>query len=85
MTALKEALERTERFDEATTEEALRQTAGSLGVAAAKLIHPLRVALTGQAVSPGIFTVLVLVGRDRALRRIDRLVQFLKDSRSGAS
>ncbi|HEV8376048.1 MAG TPA: glutamate--tRNA ligase [Candidatus Polarisedimenticolia bacterium] len=85
MTALKEALERTERFDEATTEEALRQTAESLGVAAAKLIHPLRVALTGQAVSPGIFTVLVLVGRDRALRRIDRLVQFLKDSRSGAS
>ena len=84
MTALKDTLARLERFDEGATEEALRKTAESMGVAAARLIHPLRVSLTGQSVSPGIFTVLVLVGRDRALRRIDRLLQFLA-GRSKAS
>jgi glutamyl-tRNA synthetase len=72
--ALSEALGRVEPFTEAATEEALRKTAEALGVAAAKLIHPLRVALTGQAVSPGIFTVLVLIGRDRALRRIQQVI-----------
>ena len=45
---------------------------------AAKLIHPLRVALTGQSVSPGIFQVLVLIGRDRSLDRIDRLIRHLE-------
>ncbi len=75
--ALGQALARIEPFTEESTEEALRKTAEGLGVAAAKLIHPLRVALTGQAVSPGIFTVLVLIGRDRALRRIDKAITGL--------
>jgi len=78
MKTLKQALVAVEPFDEPATEQALRRVAEGEGVAAAKLIHPLRVALTGQAVSPGVFAVLVLVGRERALRRIDRLVQFLE-------
>ncbi|WP_144095054.1 glutamate--tRNA ligase [Croceicoccus sediminis] len=36
-----------------------------------KLAQPLRAALTGQATSPGIFDVLVLLGRDESLARID--------------
>jgi len=75
MVALRDALERVEPFDEAATEAALRKAAAGMGIAAAKLIHPLRIALTGQAVSPGIFTVLTLVGREGALRRIDRLIR----------
>ena len=78
MAALREALSGVEPFDEAATEGALRKVAEGLGIPAAKLIHPLRVALTGQGVSPGIFTVLVLVGRERALARIDRLVRSLE-------
>jgi len=34
------------------------------------LIHATRVAVTGQAVSPGVFEVLELVGRDRVLSRL---------------
>ena len=79
MKELRRALAETEPFDEASTEQSLRKVAERLGIAAAKLIHPLRVALTGQAVSPGIFAVLVLVGRDRALRRIDRLIRYLEE------
>jgi glutamyl-tRNA synthetase len=35
------------------------------------LIHPTRVAVVGRAESPGIFDVLELVGRDRAVARMD--------------
>lgn len=53
------------------TEEALRALATELGVGAGKVMQPLRVALTGLAASPGMFDVLDLLGRDRALARID--------------
>jgi glutamyl-tRNA synthetase len=79
MKELRGALAEVEPFDEASTEQSLRKVAERLGIAAAKLIHPLRVALTGQAVSPGVFAVLVLVGRERALQRIDRLVRTLEE------
>jgi glutamyl-tRNA synthetase len=39
-------------------------------VGAGKLIHPLRVALTGNMASPGIFDVLVLLGRERTTQRV---------------
>lgn len=78
MRALRDALARLEPFTEPSTEAALRSLAEARGDKPADYIHPLRVALVGAAVSPGIFTVLVLIGRERALRRLDRLVAFLE-------
>ncbi len=51
-------------------EAALRSLAESRGVPAGKLFQPLRVALTGLTVSPGIFEVLLAMGRELALARI---------------
>jgi glutamyl-tRNA synthetase len=51
-------------------ESALRSLAETRGVGAGKIFQPLRVALVGSAVSPGIFDVLVLLGKERALTRI---------------
>jgi len=51
----------------------LRETADSLGVRAADLIHPLRVALTGRAVSPGLFDVMKLLGKNRVIQRIQEV------------
>ena len=59
-------------------EEALRGLADRRGEGAGDLIHPLRVALTGMAVSPGIFTVLHLTGRARTLERIEQAVDHLR-------
>jgi glutamyl-tRNA synthetase len=70
LTALAAALAELPAFDPATTEAALRQTAEARGVKAASLIHAVRVAVTGKSVSPGLFDVIALLGRDRALRRI---------------
>jgi len=78
MRALRGALAGVEPFTEEKTEQALRSLAEVRGEPAAAYIHPLRVALLGSAVSPGIFTVLVLVGKERALRRLDRLAAFLE-------
>ena len=78
MRALRVALATVEPFTEEETEKALRALAESRGDKAADYIHPLRVALVGAAVSPGVFAVLVLIGRERALRRLDRLIAFLE-------
>ena len=51
-------------------EASLKAMAGELGLGLGKLAQPLRAALTGQTTSPGIFDVLVLLGRDESLARI---------------
>jgi glutamyl-tRNA synthetase len=57
-------------FDAATLESALRDVAAARGIKAGALIHATRVAVTGQAVSPGLFDVLELVGRARVVARL---------------
>ena len=51
-------------------EAGLKALAEELGLGLGKLAQPLRAALTGQTTSPGIFDVLVLLGRDESLARI---------------
>jgi glutamyl-tRNA synthetase len=51
-------------------EASLKAMAEDLGLGLGKLAQPLRAALTGQTTSPGIFDVLVLLGRDESLARI---------------
>jgi glutamyl-tRNA synthetase len=57
------------------TSEALEATtkalAEELGLGLGKLAQPMRAALTGTTTSPGIFDVLVLLGREEALARLD--------------
>jgi len=59
-------------------EPVVRGVAEGLGVGAGKVIHPLRVALVGQASSPGIFDVLAVLGRARVLARIDAALERVR-------
>ncbi len=59
-------------------ETTLRTLAESKGLSAGKVFQPLRVALTGLGVSPGIFEVLVMQGRDLALGRVSDAVVWLR-------
>ena len=52
-------------------EQAIREVAESQGVKLGKLAQPLRAALTGRTTSPGIFDVLVLLGKGESLARIE--------------
>ncbi len=51
-------------------EEVIRSTAEKLGVKAGQIIHPCRVALSGQSRSAGIFEVMELMGAPRTVRRL---------------
>ena len=75
--AAREALADAPRWEATTLEQTLRRVAEKLGVAGGKIFQPLRVALTGLSVSPGIFEVLVMLGRDRSLARIDTALGML--------
>jgi glutamyl-tRNA synthetase len=72
------ALADTPDWSPAALEESLRPVAERRAIGAGKLFQPLRVALTGSSVSPGIFDVLTLLGRDRSLRRMDDAIRNLR-------
>jgi glutamyl-tRNA synthetase len=57
-------------WTEDATEQAVREVAEALGVKLGQVAQPLRAALTGRATSPGIFDVLVLLGREESLARV---------------
>ena len=75
--ALAAALRATDPFDEPHVEAAVRGTAAEREIKAGALIHATRVAVTGRTASPGLFEVLVLLGRERSVQRLDGLVNFL--------
>ena len=58
-------------FDEAAVGEALESVIAAKGVKPREIYQPLRVAISGTTVSPGIFESVALLGREETLRRID--------------
>jgi glutamyl-tRNA synthetase len=67
-------------WEPAAMEEGLRKLAEERGISGGKIFQPLRVALTGLTVSPGIFDVLLYVGRERSLARIGAAVSYLRQA-----
>jgi glutamyl-tRNA synthetase len=65
-------------FTPESTEKTLRRVAEEAGIKPGLLINALRVGLTGQGVAPGLFDVMRVLGRERTLSRIKRLVEYLK-------
>jgi glutamyl/glutaminyl-tRNA synthetase len=57
-------------FSEASAEQVLRSFAEKKGVKAGALINGARVVLTGQSVAPSLFSVMLVLGRDRVARRL---------------
>jgi glutamyl-tRNA synthetase len=71
LVAARAALAATEPFDQEHVETALRGVVEERGVKPRQVFQPLRVALAGSTVSPGIFETVALLGRDETLRRVD--------------
>jgi len=70
-------LEKLEKFEIASIEEAFRQLVNELGIEAKVLIHPIRVALTGKTVGPGLFEVIYCLGK---VRTKERLAKWIKNT-----
>lgn len=79
LSAVRDALAATP-WDADSLETALRALAAERSIGAGKVFQPLRVALTGLSASPGIFDVLLILGRERALRRVERAVDHINGS-----
>jgi len=79
---LADALAAVDPFCHADIESAVRGLAESLGVKAGDLIHPCRVALTGRSVSPDIFAVVQLIGREKSVERLRAAASVARDAPS---
>ena len=73
--AAREALARAEPFTVQNIERALREVVENHGVKPANVFQPVRVAIAGTTVSPGIFESVALLGKDETLARIDRALE----------
>ncbi|MEX2107762.1 MAG: glutamate--tRNA ligase [Solirubrobacterales bacterium] len=76
--AAREALAGVEEFGPTAVEEALTPLPDRLGVKPGRLYQPIRVAITGSSVSPGIFESLAVLGREQSLARIDAAIERLQ-------
>jgi glutamyl-tRNA synthetase len=65
-------LEAMNPFDQAGIEEAFRRLAAQMGWKLGRVAQPVRVALTGKTVSPGLFEVIEVLGRETVLKRLRR-------------
>lgn len=65
-------------FSEARLETVLKETAEKCGVKLGAVAQPLRLALTGRTASPGIFDVMVLLGKERTLKRIEAALTMME-------
>jgi glutamyl-tRNA synthetase len=70
VTAAREELERVEPFAAPEIEAALRALAEQLELSPRKAFEPIRIAVTGSKISPGLFESLELLGKDETLRRL---------------
>jgi glutamyl-tRNA synthetase len=68
---VRDALAQEGSFDEAAVRERLESVVRRREMKPREVYQPLRVALTGGTVSPGMFESVALLGRDETLRRID--------------
>lgn len=70
-----ERVERLESFEVVTIETEFRELIAELGIRSKELIHPLRVALTGKTIGPGLFDVIYYLGKKKTRQRLSRWIK----------
>jgi glutamyl-tRNA synthetase len=71
----KNQLANCEPFDPPTLEKLLHDFVAAEGIKTGQIVHPLRVALTGKSIGPGLFDILAILGRETSMIRIERARQ----------
>ena len=75
---LSEAYQALGEFSLETTEKLLREVGERHDIKAGKFIGAIRVALTGKTAAPGIFDVIVTLGKERTLQRLRQILTILQ-------
>ena len=72
---LRDAFRKVSPFDAASLEAALKAVAGELGVKAGVLVHPARLALTGAPSGPSLYHLIAVLGKERTLAQMDKVLK----------
>ena len=72
------ALEADQEFSLISTEKVYNDLVEKLALGLGKIIQPTRLALTGRTVSPGMFDVMVLLGKEKTLSRIKQAIAYIE-------
>jgi glutamyl-tRNA synthetase len=72
---LAERIEKLQPFDIPTIEASFRELVKELNLEAKVLIHPVRVALTGKTIGPGLFEVMYYLGKEKIKQRLSKWIK----------
>jgi len=75
-------LQSLESFDVETIDAALRQAAEDMELKLGKFLQPIRIAVSGKTVTPGMFETIALLGREQTLVRVHAALELLRGSGS---
>jgi len=75
---LLERLDKLEPFDIHTSEAAFRELVKELNWNASDLVHPVRAALTGKTVGPGLFETMIILGKEKTRERLTQAIKLIK-------
>ncbi len=64
-----------ENFDHASIEQAFRSLVAELQIKAGELVHPVRAALTGKTIGPGLFELIEVLGKPRTEQRLRKFIR----------
>ncbi|MBW1698743.1 MAG: glutamate--tRNA ligase [Deltaproteobacteria bacterium] len=78
LTLILKALERLEDFSEKNLEAVFKEVMDETGLKMGKIAQPVRVALTGKTVSPGIFEIVTVLGKERVVARIRKAIEYIE-------
>jgi glutamyl-tRNA synthetase len=76
-----QALESADQFDQPFLEKIFTEILEKTGLKFGKIAQPLRVALTGKTVSPGIFEMMEVLGKERVVSRVKEAVSYIEKAR----
>jgi glutamyl-tRNA synthetase len=79
LTILVQELYAVATFDQENLEKAFITVMEKTGLKLGKIAQPVRVALTGKTVSPGIFEIIEVLGKDRSIARIENAIKFIEE------
>ncbi len=74
---IKSEFENVDEWSQTNIEKVIRNVADKMDVKHAFLIHPLRLAMTGRKVGPSLFALMELLGKERCIERIRRVIREL--------
>jgi glutamyl-tRNA synthetase len=84
LTRLKKEFSNLENPSKEDYERVLKKTAEHLGIGNGKLIHPLRLSVSGVGSGPGVFDIVDTIGKDETIRRIEYALNVISSPDSGS-